>query len=58
MKLKWLQWRARRVYYSMERHLDSVDCGAAMLEEISPSYSIKKRKLDALVERIKELTDE
>lgn len=57
LKFKWLQWRARRRVYWMDRKADSVDCGVAILAEISPTYARKQLELNQIMIQIVDMID-
>lgn len=49
-----LKFRARRLYYGYQAELDLYSCGIQLAEEFSPRLAGMGRRLDDLVEEIKE----
>jgi len=58
IRAAWLRYRGRRIYQSMEQDQDSVDCGLALLREVSPRYYANEKRLLKIIDELRLLDKE
>lgn len=58
VQIIWYRHKGRAAYHKMVAIKDSVDCGIAMLETISPRYARARHQLDYSIKKLEAIQKE